>query len=168
MKKGKRKTPLLWVSVIVILIAAAAYFFIKSNEPPTVGIYFIKGEKLIEVKRPLPPNVSELAYAAEELMAGPGKAERDDGIFTEIPAGTKIISVGRSEAEAVITFSDELENYGGGSARVQGLVAQIVYTFTSIPGIQKVKIMVGKKESVVLGGEGFVIDRPLSREDVKL
>ena len=68
---------------------------------------------------------------------------------------------------AVITFNDEIENYGGGSNRVQDLVAQIVYTFTEVPGVNKVKILVGKRESVILGSEGFVIDHPLTREDVK-
>jgi len=135
-------------------------------EAREIKIYFLKGEKLEQVSRPSAEKSNILEVAARELMRGPNAAEKQAGIFSEIPAGTKIVKVSRDGETANITFNDEIENYGGGSARVQGLVAQIVYTFTEIPGITKVNVLVSKRKEVVLGGEGLVLDHPLSREEL--
>ncbi|HTY13006.1 MAG TPA: GerMN domain-containing protein [Candidatus Omnitrophota bacterium] len=168
MKRSKKAAPLWWVLIGAIVLCAVAFYFIKTTEPPSIRIYFLKGEKLTEVKRPLRPDKNELELAAAELMAGPNAEERKNEVFSEIPREAKIMKVEKMANEAEVTFNPALENYGGGSAKVQGLVAQIVYTFTAIPGINKVRIKVGAKETVVLGGEGYVIDRPLTREDIKL
>jgi len=46
------------------------------------------------------------------------------------------------------------------------MIGQIVYTITEVPGIKKVWIKMEGEKELVLGGEGLVIDRPLSREDI--
>ncbi|MFA4967239.1 MAG: GerMN domain-containing protein [Candidatus Margulisiibacteriota bacterium] len=166
MKKSAR--PVNWALAILIIagvIAGAYYLF--SSQIPASNIYFLKGEKLVAVKRALPQDADPLQVAALELMSGPNEPEAKEGIFSEIPKKAKITKVEKQGETANVIFNDEIENYGGGSARVQGLVAQIVYTFTDIPGIKRVKIFVGNRASVVLGGEGFVIDKPLSRQDLE-
>jgi len=165
MKTSKKSGPIIGLLVLFILIAAlSAVYYLNSNKG--IKVYFIKGEKPIAIVRDLPKEEDPLQIAALELMRGPTDIEKQSGIFTEIPGKARIIKAEREGGTAVITFNEEIENYGGGSARVNGLVAQIVYTFTEIPGIKSVKIVVGNKAEVVLGGEGFVIDRPLSREDL--
>lgn len=166
MKKNPGRLNWILAIIIVAAIAAGAYFLFFS-QTSSINVYFLKGEKPLAVKRPLPKDADPLLAAAGELMIGPNEQEAKEGIFTEIPKKAKIIKVEKAGNTARIVFNDEIENYGGGSARVQGLVAQIVYTFTDIPGIEKVKIFVGKRASVVLGGEGFVIDKPLSRQDLE-
>ena len=172
MKTNKKIQPIVGILVVlfVIVIIGALYYLnlteTKIAKNPGIKIYFIKGEKLEQVSRAISEETNPLEAAAAELMRGPNNTEKQAGIFTEIPVRTKIINIVREGDAVAVTFNDEIENYGGGSARVQGLVAQIVYTFTEIPGIKKVKILVGNKTEVVLGGEGFVIDRPLSRDDL--
>jgi len=165
----KRKSrPVNWALALVVIagVLAGAYYLLQP-QTPSVNVYFLKGEKLISVKRPLPQNTEPLQFAADQLMMGPNEQEAKEGIFSEIPRSAKITRASIQDGTANIVFNDEIENYGGGSARVQGLVGQIVYTFTEIPGVNKVKILVGKRASVVLGGEGFVIDKPLSRQDLE-
>ena len=66
---------------------------------------------------------------------------------------------------AIINFNARLEEYGGGATHVRGMIAQIVYTATGLQGIDKAWIWVEGKKSIVLGGEGLVLDKPLTRED---
>ena len=165
-KRKARTTNWALAAIIIAGVLAFAYYLFQAQNP-SVSVYFLKGEKLISVKRPLPQGDAPLQVAANQLMLGPNEQEAKEGIFSEIPRSAKIIKASIQDESANIIFNDEIENYGGGSARVQGLVAQIVYTFTEIPGINKVQILVGKRASVVLGGEGFVIDKPLSRQDLE-
>lgn len=169
MRAQKRPAPAFWIAGLLFLLLAGLGWFLYQGGPstPTVKIYFLQGEKLIRVDRPLMNNQDPLAAAARELMRGPTAEEKAAGLFSEIPAKAKIQKVGREDRTALVSFNPELEKYGGGSARVQGLIAQIVYTFTEVPGVEKVRILIGKKGEVVLGGEGFVIDKPLARQDIK-
>lgn len=140
------------------------YFLVSTS---TIKVYFLKDEKLIAVNRQIVEN-SSLLTAAKALTAGPTTDEKSKGIFTEIPAQAKILNISRQSDMAVVDFNSALESYGGGATRVQALIGQIVYSFTELPGISKVKITVEGADEVILGGEGFVIDKPLSRDDLNL
>lgn len=169
MKTAKRPAPKLWMAGLLPILLAALGWFLYQGGPasPTVRVYFLKGESLVPVERPLQNTNEPLAAAARELMSGPTAEEKQAGLFSEIPPKARIQKIIREDGTVLISFNSELEKYGGGSARVQGLIAQIVYTFTEVPGVTKVRILVGKKGEVVLGGEGFVIDKPLARQDIK-
>jgi spore germination protein GerM len=149
------------------LLVLAALFFLGVNSSPAVKVYFIKGERLESVKRVLPEGGDRLQIAAAELISGPNAQEQAGGIFSEIPSGTKILKAEIIDKVAAITFNKKISDASGGSARIQGMIAQIVYTFTEIPGVEKVKIEAEGEESLVLGGEGYVVDQPLSREEIK-
>lgn len=170
MKSAKRPATSFWIAGLLLIFLAVLGWFLYQGGPsvPTIKIYFLKGESLAPVDRPLQNAAEPLAAAARELMLGPTEEEKQSGIFSEIPPKARIQKIIREDSVALVSFNSELEKYGGGSARVQGLIAQIVYTFTEIPGVKKVRILVGKKGEVVLGGEGFVIDKPLARQDIKL
>jgi len=153
--------------MLAAIIAAALAFTVITNTIPSVKIYFFKDGKLAYVKRPIEKNAEPLSVAFTGLLKGPTQKEIRSGYFSEIPKNTKITEIIKNGTLIELTFSKELANYGGGSARVLGLVTQIVYTFTEIKGINKVKINIEDKDEVVLGGEGLVIDKPLGREDFK-
>lgn len=157
-----------WLLLIVVLAVAAVFyfFFLKKEDTPYARAYFLKEESLFEARRPLLPDDEVLSKTAEILLLGPNKKEVSRGIFSEIPKGTMIIKLKKDGKILEATFSKELSSYGGGSARLRGLIAQIVYSFTGINGIERVKIKIQGEDETVLGGEGFVIDAPLSRGDV--
>ncbi len=151
----------------VIAIAAATYLWVALQPKGTaVKVYFFKGEKLTAVERPLSANEAPLSKALTELISGPSETERGQGISTQIPRGTKVLSMLIKDDIAIINFNRKLENYGGGSARLEGMIAQIVYTATEVPGIKKVWIWMEGEKELVLGGEGLVLDKPLSRRDL--
>ncbi|MFC1495996.1 GerMN domain-containing protein [Candidatus Margulisiibacteriota bacterium] len=170
MRKVKRllnnKKFLLRLGSIALLFVFAYLinlFVFASN----VKVYFLKDEKLKSVKRKLNDN-SPLLTIANSITTGPNRDEQVKGFYSEIPADTAILSVTRIKNIALVDFNQKLEGYGGGASRIQALIGQIVYSFTELPGIDKVKITVNGEEEVVLGGEGFVIDKPLSRKDLSL
>lgn len=166
--KGKKGPGVwFWAAVVLALAVALGIYLNILPSTPSLKIYFLKGEKLQAVARSLAEGEDPIKAAARELMRGPNLKERNSGIFTEIPKKAKILKGAKENGILAVNFNQELSRYGGGSARVQGLIAQIVYTFTEIPGITKVRILVEGKGEVVLGGEGLVVDKPLSREDVK-
>lgn len=149
------------------LIAVFAYYYVQINNPHRVRVYFVKGEMLQSVDRPLLKTEDPLTVAARELIIGPTENELQQGFMTELPKKVRVLGIHKQGSTAVINFSPELQNYGGGSARVRGLVAQIVFTLSDIHGIKQVQILVSGKKEVVLGGEGLVLDKPLSREDLR-
>ena len=170
-KKKKRGQRFIPVAVIILIGLAAALWYYCPPLPtkaPALKIYFQKGSGIEAVERPERQDLSALKQAMDELLAGPRPDEAAAGYMTEIPPGTKAMTLKAEKGLAVIFFNDRLEEYGGGAAKVQALVAQIVYTATAIPGIEKVLIKISGSKEVVLGGEGLVIDRPLGRRDINL
>lgn len=155
---------------IVITIFVAAIFFIIMTVPwqpsDKIKVFFLKNGGILSVDRNAGKGISTEGSAVKELLKGPSFKERADGFFTEIPPGTKLIGMKRSQEVISLNFSKELEKYGGGTSRVKGLLAQIIYTLTDIKDINKVRILIEGKEEIALGGEGYIIDKPLSREDV--
>ena len=118
------------------------------------------------VERPLDANEALLTKAFAELLSGPSETEKAQGISTQIPAGTKVLNILVKDEIVIVNFNRKLESYGGGSARLEGMIAQIVYTATEVPGVKKAWIWMEGKKELVLGGEGLVLDKPLSRRDL--
>ena len=167
----KANYPLVAVAVLGGLLVLAWLFNFSPARPgenyPAVRAYFFKGDRLAAVERRPSPDQSPLKQALEATLAGPTAREMAAGFTTQIPPAVKLRSVKVAGGVAIIDLSRELEDYGGGSARVEGIVAQLVYAATEIPGIEKAWLWIEGQGEVVLGGEGLVLDHPLSRRDVK-
>ncbi len=166
---GRKKKKSSWLLVAVLLAVAvglcALFIFTASRTPSTANIYFFKNSSFLPVEREIPKTANPLFFAAEELLRGPSDKEKQKGYFSEIPDGTKLRQVHMQNGTVIADFSKELEEYGGGAARVQGLLAQIVFTLTDVSGAQKVQILVDGRTEAALGGEGYIIDKPLTRKD---
>lgn len=156
------------MALLVIALVGAFLYFVSFSPKDCVKVYFFKGDRLRTVIRKIPKREEKASFALRELLQGPRAPEKRGGFFSEIPAGVKALNIDVQGDTATLNFNNKLAKYGGGSARVQGLIAQIVYTLTDIKGIDKVRVLIEGKSDVVLGGEGYVIDRPLGRRDVHL
>ena len=156
---------------VAFLIGAFVYFLVIKAGTPGEGkvrIFFLKGEGISSVTREVPKGKGSAPFAARELLKGPTKPEREAGYFSEIPAGVRLRSIAIEGDTAVVDLSSNIGEYGGGTARVEGIVAEIVYTLTDLSGVERVSILVDGKSGVALGGEGYIIDRPLGRRDAQL
>lgn len=154
------------ITVVVILMGLSIGYILWPKIPSdAVGLYFFKEGKLAKIYRTVGEGNVTPEWAMRELLAGPGK-ESLNGYITEIPKGTELVGLEIDHKVAYANFSRELESYGGGTARVRSLVAQIVYTLTEFPDIEKVKILLNGSSNVVLGSEGLEISDPLSRKEL--
>lgn len=101
-----------------------------------------------------------LEGALKSLLTGPA----DPAFSTTIPQGTKLREVYLKADGVHVDLSEEFTT-GGGSASMTGRVAQVLYTASSLDPTAKVWINVEGKPLEVLGGEGLLIDQPLTREN---
>ena len=153
--------------VIIGVAVGAVYYLFPQYPRDKVLVYLLKNSHIEKVTRNVGMGNVNVDRAVEELVKGPTKAEIKSGYFTEIPKGTKVIGVDVEDGTAFVNFNSRLTNYGGGTTRVKGLIAQIVYTLTEFPEVKQVRIQVNGSGEVALGSEGYEIDTPLSKKDSK-
>lgn len=155
------------VAVVVAVILLAVWWLLRPARA-TVSVYFVRADgarsTLQDVPRPVGAREAEavLAAAIRELLAGPSAQERTSGLTTAIPAGTKLRSLRIDKAIVLLDLSSEIES-GGGSAIMLARFWQLVYTATQLPHAPQVRILVDGVAKSALGGEGVLIDRPVSR-----
>jgi germination protein M len=102
--------------------------------------------------------------AIEAVLEGPESFELEHGLTTAVPEGTQLLGLTIDDAIARVDLTSEFES-GGGSASMQMRLAQIVYTITQFPTVEGVVFSLDGEPVEVLGGEGVVIDQPLTRQD---
>jgi spore germination protein GerM len=103
---------------------------------------------------------SLLTAAFETLLAGP----TDPNVASTIPEGTALRSVSIEPNGVHVDLSSAFTS-GGGSASMSGRVGQVVYTATTLEPNAKVWINVDGEPLEVLGGEGLIVDQPMTRQD---
>lgn len=118
---------------------------------------------LTPVKRQSPVNESPLVTTLGILLQGPAAMEKQQGILSLVPDGTRVLSAAVDRGIATINFN---ENFMFNSFGAEGYIAQlkqIIWTATEFPNIQEVQIQVEGRRVEYLG-ETIRLDRPLSRD----
>jgi spore germination protein GerM len=158
-----------WIAALaagVILVGYLYFYAIPSMSSREVKVYFFQGGELIAVKRAVKATEAPLSKAIHALLKGPSEEEMQRGIVSLLPPGAGILGLSIKDKTAILNFNRRIEPSGGGSDRLRGLIAQIVYTVTDIPGVEKVWLWEEGKKELVLGGEGLVLDKPVGRADL--
>ncbi|WP_036486170.1 GerMN domain-containing protein [Myxosarcina sp. GI1] len=101
-----------------------------------------------------------LTAAFETLLAGP---QSNSSYTTSIPEGTKLLGLNVDKQGVRVNLSREFVS-GGGSASMEGRLAQVIYTATSTSSSDRVFISVEGKPLKTLGGEGLLVAQPMTRE----
>lgn len=99
-------------------------------------------------------------FAVSELLNAPSKWEKSKGLGSEIPQGTKLLSVRESNSGIMIDLSSDFET-GGGAESTYLRIIQVIKTVnanTSVP----VYLYINGKQANVIGGEGVMIKQPLN------
>ena len=137
----------------------------EPEEPEGTGeltIYLVRGETLGVTIREVPGTVAVARAALEELLAGPSDLDEEVGLTTAIPEGTRLNDVSVADGVATVDLSPEFES-GGGSLSMQLRVSQVVFTLTSFPTVDAVAFMIDGQPVQAIGGEGIMVDPPVSR-----
>ncbi len=134
-----------------------AYFFLGSFTHPA---------GLAPVLREIPRTQAVATAAMTALIAGPNDREMSTSpaMYTTIPDGTRLLGLTVANGVAMVNLSKEFES-GGGSASVLGRLAQVVYTLTQFPTVQKVSFELDGQAVTTFSGEGVLFAHPVGRAD---
>jgi Sporulation and spore germination len=106
-----------------------------------------------------------LRTAFGEMLNNKSVAKGSKGkTSSEIPAGTKLLSLKADKTGVRVDLSEEFEKPGGATS-LQARLAQVIYTATSLDRNAKVWISVNGKELRDLGG--LELDQPITRSSLK-
>lgn len=130
----------------------------------TVRVYLPRGEYLGVVTRTVPATPAIARAAMEQLLAGPNANEQGWGFSTTIPEGTRLLGLTIDGGTARVDLSGEFES-GGGLLSVTMRLAQVVYTLTQFPTVDRVVLMMDGEVVDVFTGEGLMLDEPQTRDD---
>ncbi|QEN08535.1 hypothetical protein EXM22_11260 [Oceanispirochaeta crateris] len=132
-------------------------------------IYFVKvnteGQiSLKSVSRNIDFSSFPLTQTINSLIDGPASDELNKGSLTLIPEGTRLLSARVESGTAYLNFNEAFRFNPLGREGYLAQLKQIVYTSTEFPSIKNVQILIEGVIKEYLGGEGFYIGKPLSRD----
>jgi germination protein M len=132
----------------------------------TYEVWFTRGESLFAVSRAQLATPRVGSAAMEALLEGPGPRERAAGVGSQVPPGTRFLGLTVEDGIATVDLTSEFES-GGGSASLNMRIAQVVYTLTQFRTVKGVLFELDGQSVDVLGGEGVVVDQPVTRKDFR-
>lgn len=106
------------------------------------------------------------ATALEALLAGPTPAEQAAGFASNIPADTLLLGLDVADGLATVDLSGNYEA-GGGTLSMTARLAEVVFTLTQFPTVDRVAFRLDGQPVTVFSGEGLVLDEPVGRDDYR-
>ena len=140
---------------------------IKKHTVKNVKIFITGADgKLRSVNRQCDSAVQKscFEYAIRELVSAPSNWEKSKGFTSEIPTGTKILSVREGEGSVMIDLSSSFES-GGGAESTYTRVMQVIKTARSNTNLP-VYLYINGRQADVVGGEGIMIKQPLNERSL--
>lgn len=134
------------------------------GETTLVRVYLTRGEHLGVAGRTIPATRATARAAMEQLLSGPSVADQGYGLGTAIPAGTKLLGLTIEGGTARVDLSKEF-GAGGGTLSVTMRLAQVVYTLTQFPSVERVVFLMEGSEVDVFTGQGIILSSPQTRAD---
>jgi len=129
-------------------------------------VWFTRGESLYVVTRTADGTARVGTAALQALLQAPDQSEQGAGIGSQVPPGTQLLGLAIDNGIATVDLTSEFES-GGGSTSMNMRIAQIVYTLTQFPTVKGVLFQLDGQPVDVLGGEGVIVDHPVSRKDYR-
>jgi spore germination protein GerM len=140
-----------------------------ASETKTLQVYWLKASGNAIAFSPSPVTLSAqeapnniLTAAVDKLLAGPSSAS----VTTTIPRNTRLRSLYIKDEDIHVDLSQAFTQ-GGGSSSMTARVGQVLYTATSLNPDARVWLAVEGKPLETLGGEGLMLEQPLTRESFK-
>lgn len=138
----------------------AVYFFL-----PTAGE---EGARLVPVYRAwadVPGTEAPEADALFELFRGPSADEAGAGVSSEIAPGTRLLGfTGEGGGLATLDLSSDFAA-GASALSLQARLAQVVYTVTQFPGVERLRFALDGEPVTVFPGTGLRLADPAGRVD---
>jgi germination protein M len=127
-------------------------------------IWLVHGESLTSVQRTGEATRAVGAASLTSLLAGPTDLERESGVTTAIPEGTRLLGLVISKGIATVDLSSEFES-GGGSLSMMARLGQVACTIDQFPTVNGVLFELDGRPVDVFSGEGLVPGKPAKCAD---
>jgi spore germination protein GerM len=146
----------------------------SDSKPPTptkvpaeksVQIYWLKtvGSEIELAAAPISVTEAQPSIILKSAFEKMLKGSTDPTLTSTIPANTKLQELKIQPDGIHVDLSSEFTT-GGGSTAMMGRVAQVIYTATTLDPNASVWISINNQPLDVLGGEGLVLDQPMTRQ----
>lgn len=99
-----------------------------------------------------------LTTAFERLLS----KDVESDAFSEIPDSTDLLNLRIADDGVHVNLSSDFQ-FGGGSASMTGRLAQVIYTASTLEPTAPVWISLDGEPLELLGGEGLIVDQPMTR-----
>jgi hypothetical protein len=126
-----------------------------------VKVYLLHDERIVIAHRAV-TGPAVLRGALTALLQGPTSAERAAGLTTAVPVGTRLRDVGLADGLATVDLSSEYGS-GDGLSTMRARVAEVVFTATQFPNVDRVAFRLEGRPIDRLGGAGLVVTAPQTR-----
>ena len=137
-----------------------------------VNVYFIgknkHGEEVYKaVKREYNSEIdgSKIKFAIEALVLGPNSTEKSLGVYTEIPAGSRVINITQQPDKIIVNLNSDYVA-GGGADSLYKRLYQLIKT-VKLNTTTPVYLYIEGEKAEVLGGEGIMLSQPLSNSSLE-
>lgn len=135
-------------------VTTAPVTTLPPTDEPAVALYLVRGERLTVVGRSI--GTWDITAVMQALLAGPTTTESADGVSTQIPAATELLSASIDGNVATVDLTAAFES-GGGSLSMMLRVAEVVYTVTQLPDVDVVHFRIDGEPRDTIGGEGIMV-----------
>ncbi|MFC1516973.1 GerMN domain-containing protein [Candidatus Margulisiibacteriota bacterium] len=166
-----RNLAIFFTLFILLVIAYVGWDTFQNKfelDRPQAQAYFLYGDKLVLGKKELINEKDALKESFAFLLEGPSEKHKTKGYYSAIPEALRIFGYSLEDSILILKINRGFSTYTGGTAQLRAALAQIVYTAMAQPGIHEVMLQVeGQAGPLVIGGEGYIIDKPLKRSDVR-
>ena len=142
-----------------------------NTESQYINVFFIgqnknKEEVYKAVKRKYDPTVdgTPIKFAITALIDGPKPEEVQLGVYSEIPVGTRLLSIVEAPEGVYINLSKHFDT-GGGTDSIYKRIFQLIKT-AKYNTTKPVYLLIENQLVEVLGGEGIMITQPLNENSL--
>lgn len=131
------------------------------SQPVDVKTYLLRDGRLAIAHREI-AGPAVLRGALTALFEGATATEGSAGLGSAVPSGTRLLGVSLADGLATVDLSGDFAT-GGGSLSMMARVAQVVFTATQFPNVDRVAFRMNGAPIEFLGGEGLVLTEPQAR-----
>ncbi len=142
-----------------------------AKEKVYVNVFFIgQDENNYEVYKAVKREYDEtvdgakIKFAIDSLVMGPKPEEKIKGVYSEIPSGTRVISITERPEGVIINLSSAFEA-GGGTDSIYKRIYQLIKTAKRNTD-KPVYLYIEGRRADVIGGEGIMLNQPLNENSL--
>jgi spore germination protein GerM len=140
------------------------------NLPASLYFVRIDGEngsvRPVPVARSVQYRDSPITRTFEALLKGPTDEERDKGIISLIPDGTRLLSAKFDDGHLTLDFSHHFEENYTGSEAILLELSQVILTSFGFDQVTRVSIRIEGKQKRYITGEGIPLKEAYTKQDI--